>query len=418
MGVTRWIRVAIEYDPITSEGTYGSAWESPTLVLDIAENNISPEQNVQAVPSSFYPTSSRQVLGDYALSGNLNTVTDTSMLGIFLRAALGNHHESQEDAYTAYQHMFWSLGPRTNSENRPPSLKVEIGEDEKGRRQINGVLVNTLDITFNRGEPGQIVANVIAANEAAVAWGDPTAIGLPSDSKYIFTANTLEGHIGIDPQGHGTGHNQVWLGVDTDAPGLEGITININNNYPDDWKRHGSRFLANYIPQEQKITGTLTLSFDSYQELRRYFSGGETPGALPASPGDYIDPFGLIIVIDLGIAVDVGSANYMLKFYFPKIVYTSYGKTMTRRDRSVIEVNFEAYIPDANDSDEIYDFDITAGMVDYKITIVPAYQEFLVTTDAWFDAVLATDRELAALYVLLFNDHQESDAAWYQKPVP
>jgi len=417
MGVTRWIRMAIESDPITVQGSYGSAWEDPVLVLDIAENNISPEQNVQAVPSSFYPTSSRQVLGDYALSGNLNTVTDTSMLGLFLRAALGNHHEAQESTFTAYQHVFWTLGPRTGGENRPPSLKLEIGEDEKGRRQINGLLVNTLDITFNRGEPGQIVANVIGANEEAVAWGTPPT-ALPSDSKYIFTANTMEGHIGIDPQGHSTGHTQVWLGVDTGAPGLEGITININNNYPDDWKRHGSRFLANYIPQEQKITGTLTLSFDSYTELQRYFKGSDAPGALPTSPGDYIDPFGLIIVIDLGIEVDSGSANYMLKFYLPKIVYTSYGKSMTRRDRSVIEVNFEAYIPDGNDSDDIYNFDLTLGMIDYKIAVTPTYQEFLVTTDALFDAALAAERELAALYVLLFNEHNETAAAWYQKPIP
>lgn len=418
MGVTRWIRAAIERDPITDQGTYNSSWSDPTLVLDIAENNITPEQNVQAVPSSYFPTSSRQVLGDYALSGNLNTVADTDMFGIFLRAALGNHHETQEGAYIAYQHMFWSLGPRTNGINTIPSLKLEIGEDEKGRRQINGLLVNTLDITFNRGEPGQIVANVIGANEAAVAWGSPPTT-LPSDHKYIFTANTMEGHIGIDPQGQGTGHNQVWLGVDTGAPMLEAFSANINNNIPDDWKRHGSRFLANYMVQEQEITGTMTLSFDSYLELRRYFSGGESPGALPASPGDYIDPFPLILVIDLGIPVVTDANNYVFKMYFPKVVYTSYGKSQTKRDRATIEVNFKALIPDANDSDEIYDFDITAlsELIEYKITTVPAYETFLVEDDDFFTDTTgdATTRELAAVYCLLFNSHKESDADWYQK---
>lgn len=414
MGVTRWVSLAIEYDPITTEGSFNSAWDAPTLVLDVAENNITPEQNVEPVPTSYFPTPSRFVLGDFGLSGNLNTVADTAMLGLWLRGALGNEHETQDGAYAAYQHMIWSLGPRTNSANRPPSFKLEIGEDEKGRRQINGLLVNTLDITLNRGEPGQIVANVICAQEEIVAIGSPPT-ALPSDTKYIFTANQLEGYIGIDPEGFGTGHNQVWLGMDTDAPGIEGISINITNNYPDDWKKHGSRFLANFIPQEQEITGTLTLSFDSYLEMRRYFSGGEAPGSLPDSPGDYIDPFPLILVIDLGIEIDTGSSNYLWKIYFPKIVYTSYGKSQVKRDRSTIEVNFKAYIPDKNDSEEIYDFDITpaAELIQYNVgtVAVPAYETFLVVSDAYFDDAVPANRELAACYMLLHN----AETLTYQK---
>lgn len=405
MGVTRWVSLAIEYDPQTDVGSFNSTWVAPTLILDVAENNITPEQNVEPVPTSYFSTPSRFVLGDFGLAGNLNTVADTAMLGLFLRGALGNHHETQEGAYVAYQHMIWSLGPRTNGANRPPSFKLEIGEDEKGQRQINGVLVNSLDITLNRGEPGQIVANVICAQEEIVDFSAPTA--LPSDTKYIFTANQLEGFIGIDPESFGTGHNQVWLGMDTDAPGIEGISININNNYPDDWRKHGSRYLANFIPQEQEITGTLTLSFDSYLEMRRYFSGGEDPAVLPDSPADYVDPFPLILVIDLGIEIDVGSSNYFWKIYFPKIVYTSYGKSQSKRDRATIEVNFKAYIPDGNDSDEIYDFDITpaAELIQYNIGTVaaPVYETFLVVSDAYFDHVTPASREIAACYMLLHN---------------
>lgn len=400
MGVTRWFG-------LIKETAFNEAWGTPSLtILDIVEQNIVPEQNVNPVPSSYYPTSSRVVLGDFGLTGNLNTVTDTDMLGHLLMMMFGNTSEQQEAAYEAYQHMFWSLGPRTNSVNRPPSYKLELGEDEKGRRQLSGLVGNTLDLTFNRGEPGQAVINVIAATEVIAAWGTaPT--DLPSDKKYIFTASILEGFLGIDPQTQGSdSHNQVWLGMDTGAPGIEGLSININNNIPDDWKRHGSRFLYNYMVQEQEITGTITFSFDSVEELRRYFGGGEDPSSI-TTPAAYVDPFPAIFIINMGVPPVTDATNYMLKIYFPKIVYTSYGKPQTRRDRATIEVAFKALIPDGDDSEDIYDFDVTpaAEIIEYNVgtVAIPAYETFLIESDTLFDNAAAGSRELAAMYILLHN---------------
>lgn len=400
MGVTRWYGLKQETD-------YNEAWDSPTTILDIAECNITPEQNVNPIPSSYFPTESRWTLGNFALSGNLNTVGDTDMLGHWLVAALGNELEDQEAAYEAYQHIIWSLSPRTNGVNRPPSYKMEVGEDEKGRRQITGMLVNSLDITINKGEPVQIVPNVICAKEAIAAWAVPPT-ALPSDNRYVFSASQLEGYIGIDPDTNGDdAHNQVWLGMTVGAPGIEGLSININNNYPDDWFKHGSRFLQNYIVQNQEITGTITFSFESTTELKRYFGGGETPTA--ASPANVVDSFPAIFVINMGVSVVTSASNYFLKIYFPKLVYTSFGKPQVTRDKATIEVAFKAFAIDANDSQDLSDFDVTADaeIIEYNTgTIaVPVNEAFLVVdpSEVWFTDALVANRELAAMYCVLFN---------------
>jgi len=366
------------------ETTYNEAWGSPTPVfLDIAEVNITGEQNPESVPSMTYPGPTRAVLGDYVLTGTINTVADTDLLGHLLKAAIGQCSTEQEVGWTAYQHIFHTMTPRGGVSNLP-SYKVPVGEDSLQERRISGLYVPSLEFTFEMGAALGVVANVIAAQETKAAYSSPAVADHPADSDYIFHMNRLRGFVGETTQKE--------FGVSGEANALEALTLNINTNPTDDWRRSNSRFLHNFVVKEQEITGSITLSYENLTELYRYFEGGEAPTAV--TPASRITTFPLIFACDLGVLVDDdpggSELNYRLLFYLPKAYYSSYGKPQVVRDRATIDVGFKALIPK------------TAPDLD-AVTYDTGSKKVAFVADTEFTDATETNRENAALYAVLHN---------------
>jgi hypothetical protein len=366
------------------ESSYNEAWGSPTLVyLDIAEANITGEQNAESVPTQTFPGPTRAVLGDYSLAGPLNTVADTDLLGHLLKAAFGQCSTEQEVGWTAYQHIFHTMTPR-GGVSKLPSYKMALGEDLLDERRLTGLYVPSIDFNFNMGEALQIAVNTIAAQETKATFSAPAVADHPADSEYLFHMNRLRGYVGDS--------TQIELGASGEGNALESLSISLNTNPTDDWRKSNSRFLHDFFMQEQEITGSYTLSFENMTELYRYFEGGENPSAV--TPASRISTFPLIFSCDLGILVDDdpggSELNYRLLFYMPKAFYTSYGKPQTRRDRSTIDIGFKALIP------------MTAPDLDATLFNSSAEKVAYVADTEFTDATEA-NRENSALYAVLHN---------------
>jgi hypothetical protein len=197
--------------------------------------------------------------------------------------------------------------------------------------------------------------------------------------------NRLRGFVGES--------SQEEFGAIGEANALESLSLTLNTNPTDDWRKSGSRRLHNFFVQEQEITGSITLSFENLTELYRYFEGGETPTATtPAT--SRISYFPLIFVCDLGIIVDddpgASELYYRVVHYLPKCYYTSYGKPQSRRDRSTIDIAFKALIPSTAPDLDAVTYDTGAS----KVAFVP---------DTEFTDATETNRENAALFTILNN---------------
>lgn len=378
MPITRYFGMA-------PEGTYNEAWGTPSLIyLDIAEANITGDQNPESVPTMTYPGPTRAVLGDYSLAGNLNTVADTDLFGHLLKAAHGQVSTEQEVGWSSYQHIFHSMTPRAGVSTLP-SYKIALGEDTFHERRLTGSYVPSLELNYNLGESLAVVANVICADEVSAAYSSPAVADHPADSDYIFHMNRLRGFVGESSQSE--------FGASGEANALEALSLTLNTNPTDDWRKSGSRRLHKFFVQEQEITGSLTLSFENLTELYRYFEGGETPTATtPAA--SRVSYFPLIFACDLGILVDDDPGGSELYFrvvhYMPKCYYTSYGKPQSRRDRSTIDIAFKALIPSTAPDLDAVTYDTGAS----KVAFVP---------DTEFTDSTETNRENAALFTVLHN---------------
>jgi len=378
MPITRYFGMA-------PESTFNEAWGAPSLIyLDIAEANITGDQSPESVPTMTYPGPTRVILGDYSISGNINTVADTDLFGHLLKAAYGQVSTEQEVGWSSYQHIFHTMTPRAGV-SKLPSYKIALGEDSLHERRLSGSYVPSLELSYNMGESLAVTANVISADETTATYSSPAVADHPADSDYIFHMNRLRAFVGES--------NQKEFGVSGEGNALESLTISLNTNPTDDWRKSGSRRLHDFFVQEQEITGSMTLSFENLTELKRYFEGGETPTATtPAT--SRIDTFPLIFTCDLGILIDDDPGGselyYRVVHYMPKCYYTSYGKPQSRRDRSTIDVAFKALIPSTAPDLDAVTYDTGAS----KVAFV-ADTEFTDSTE--------TNRENAALFTVLNN---------------
>ena len=381
MAITRYFGMKKETD-------YGQ-YVAPTVFLDVAEVNITGDQNPESVPTMTFPGPIRAILGDFALSGSINTVADTDLFGWLLKAVCGQVDTVKDGGSDAWEHIFATIGPRANSVSSLESYSLDVGEDLLTERRIAGTFVPSLELSYSMGEPLGVVASVIAASEEQQTFSAPAVADHPADSDYIFHMNRLRGFVGD------LAANE--MGVSGQAPALEALTLNINNNPTDDWRKSNSRFLHNFQVQEQEITGSITYSFENITELKRYFGGKVTPDT--TTPASRLTMFPLCFVCDLGVQCDDsngGNLTYRLVHYMPSVYYSSYDKPQSKRDRATIAVGFKALIPrTAPDLDAItYNGDSVAEL---------AHPNF---TDA-----SETARETAALYNVLSNGAMRDTSA-------
>jgi len=375
MPITRYFGMA-------PESGYNEPWGSPTLkYLDVAEVNITGDQNPEALPSMTYPGPTRVILGDYTIAGPINTVADTDLFGHLLKAAIGQVSTEQEVGWSAYQHIFHTMSPR-GGVSKLPSYKIALGEDLLDERRLTGSYVPSLELNFAMGEALGVVANVIAAEEKTETFSSPAVADHPADSEFVFHMNRLRGFVGETTQKE--------LGVSGEGNSLESLSLTINTNPTDDWRKSGSRFLHDFFMKSQEITGTMTLSFENMTELKRYFEGKEAPTA--TTPASRITPFPLIFVCDLGVIIDDDPGGselyYRLVLYMPKAYYSSYGKPQVVRDRSTIDVGFRALVP------------LTAPDLD-AVTYNSNKVAFVADTE--FTDATEVNRENSALYAVLNN---------------
>jgi len=292
-----------------------TAFATPVSVskfIDIVSESISADR------ATLYPETIRRGpmfarAGPYVPAGDIEMFVNAKNIAQFLKGAFGKVTTTADDAVSpvAYKHEFEISTPL-------PSYTFEIGHDVGGyARQLAGCAIRSLEIAATARELLSATIGVIAAKEARVTASTPTYEDL---EPFVFH----EGIVEIA----GSQNNKV-----------EGVTLTLENTIPDDDLVLESQFRPRLHVLGIGITGTLSISFEDWTEVERFYGAA---GA--TSPQTAVGEASVKLTFtgpDTGSTV-AGFEKYKLIYEVPKAVYNTISFNLDRRERIINEIEVTA----------------------------------------------------------------------------
>lgn len=320
----------MKFESNRTTGTYGtdpdlsSELYSDFVFTDVSEVSINPSNEFLTAPSSTRD-GDRTALGAFKLGGSIKTVADCYMTGYWLYGALGTCQADKIDTKTGtYAHLFYPVQGR----ERLPSWYLVHGLDGKLENVYTGVAMKSISLSAAKGGLLEISTDVMCQSMAVGAWGAYS----PGDESSV----TLNDDANIMSFVHG-----IITKVSGEDKPIESFDVTINNNPDDDWFILGSRFLQGVHENDRTIEGSISISVQDEEEIKRFLAGGQNPTA--TTPGSTYTPFTLELVFNTGTeAYAADSVNFQLGMYFPEVVYNGYTLSASTRNRLTYDVSFKA----------------------------------------------------------------------------
>jgi len=299
------------YLGIGEETTFGTP-VSPAEYIDIVSESISADR------ATIFPETVRRGPyfarpGGYVPSGDIELFASANSIARFLKWAYGKVTTTVDDAVSpvAYKHEYII-------DKALKSFTAEIAPDVGGSaRQLAGCAVSSLAMEAVARELLAVTVSVVCAKEAKITETTPTFDTL---EPFVF-------HEGVASIA-GSTNNKV-----------EAFRSTVENTIPDDDFVLGDQFRPRLHVLGVSITGSLSMSFEDWDEVERFYGG---PGK--TSPQSNVGEAALKLEFtgpDTGSTV-AGYEKYKLILEIPKASYRTTSFNVDRRERIVQEIEWTA----------------------------------------------------------------------------
>lgn len=238
--------------------------------------------------------------GPLSIAGDISFyVMKLNELPHFLIAALGASITTILEAGAVGQHVFLSGKNAAN-----PSLTVEIDRETRADR-YSGVKINTLafEISGEQDTPIKLTAGIVAQD---VASATAATASFGTDTPMLF-------------------HNAatVTIGGTDVSSRLLAATINLDNGLAPRRTIKGQKKPAAIDEGAVKVTGSLSLYFDSASEY-----------------ADYLAATQRALILEFQGALIAGVTKYTLKFNVPKAVFTAAPVNIEPEGQTLVAAEF------------------------------------------------------------------------------
>lgn len=297
---------------IVKEQASWDTWVDPDIAMPMDSFSLDPGvSRVERRPTGQGRGLAYSWLGSKLITGSFAMAAWMENLGYFFKmAGLHDIASNQIDTSTAYEHGFFPKDDTT-----PPGLSVQLKRDADDADNILGLLIGTLTLNCQAGEPLAINGDYIALDEAPTGgtWdydgaAAPSVVATPS-----YFANTIlpfrfeHGELlyGATLTYDDTANKFTKTGGSSAL--IEMIEVSLENNW-DPRVFLNSRLAANVVGQDRAISGRFDLDQSTVDETFRNFYRAGTKGTL-------------WLEFASGVEIDAGN-DYSLIIVVPNVDFT------------------------------------------------------------------------------------------------
>ena len=244
--------------------------------------------NIDLVEAFIRRELSKIGAGPFRVSGDVEVVVIPDNIGKFLEGVFGTVNTTTSPSGDAYKHEF-TVGSSL------PSYTLEIGYDVGSyAAQIPGAAFNELSLEAPAKEFVTARIGVVAKTISLESLSTPT---ITTGRPFVFH----DGQVKIDG---------------ATVANVEAIRITMSNNIDTDVFYIGSRTLGAIKPQGFDITGTMDISFDSWDFFQKFLGSSSA-----TSPQDTLNSLSLELTFtgEATGSSDAGYENKLLTIEVPEI---------------------------------------------------------------------------------------------------
>ena len=275
----------------------------PNIFLPLIRESVNVSREPLLAETAIYRVPSEASIPPVNASGEIELPLDVNSIVYLMYGVLGNIETTGSES--PYTHTITPV-----DEGRLPLWTLEIGHDSKARRFIDAV-VRRLSIECPARELVSVTAEFLARKPTVQSSQLSPSYNTRKFISFKGGTITLDGSVQAN---------------------ISSITVEIENDIPDDAFAVGDVYLADLYTQGLTISGSFDMFFTDWSEFQRFISGSKTG----------VEPDG------------VGFATLQLKFTDPdedsmylqidlgEIVYNSAEVNIDRRDMRVLSVEYRA----------------------------------------------------------------------------
>jgi hypothetical protein len=312
---------------IAKESTWGTRVAAEDYVYFVSENLSEKleEVNSESIRANrdlpdFYQ-------GQFTCDGDIVLEVYPDTIGYFLRSALGQPSEAQQEATSAYKHTFTPTDTPFHDDCALYPYTLEIYRDLDTSDEYTGCVVDSLAFEWS------VSTKILRATAGIIA---KTRADLEASSDSFQAIDPFVWHQGAIVIGS----------ANTD---LESLTININNNQEPVFLLDGAQTPAKILPtgfREFTLSGVFGI-IDDHTEYDKFIAGTET---------DWVITF-------TGATIE-STYKYTLAFTLKDVVYRAYPLGVSGPNRQTVAFEARAQY----DSDAGYSclVELTNEVTDYN----------------------------------------------------
>jgi len=288
----------VRYVALGKESSFGTE-ASPTRYIDLARESFGTRHDwiIPELASARWPKYALK--GPIRVEGSLDMYVRPDNIGEVLLAALGSVNTSQPDATNAPSVYLHEFTPADSL----PSYTIHVVSEVTGRKFL-GCVVRRLELTVAAGaELLGASLDVVGKEEQALTPGTPSFSTLP----FFSFADLVEFLVGGS------------------AVSIKALSVRIENDLVDDFYRLGDRKLPEIPVRGLTVEGSFDVKFEDRTHLDRFLNAEETS----------------IKATFRGPEIEAGYYNELI-IDLPRVVYTTAGANIDRREVMVEGVEFRA----------------------------------------------------------------------------
>jgi len=295
---------------IGKETSYGED-VAPTSWISAIDENMSEDMGILAEEEMGQRGPNKPVAGPFAAKGGFKAYLEPDNMGLVMKAACMGL-SSAVVAGSTYKHTYI---PGTT----PTYLTMAVVTGvTAGQKTYPGYAVQKAKFSFEAKKKVLVDVSGFAKTINLDALGSPSFSTL---DPFVF-------------------HQATAKIATVGSTIVKNLTVEIENMFYNDDYILGSQFLGSAPIQGLKVSGAMDMLFDSLTEYKR-FLGGDGAQTSPQTA-----PKKVQLDCDIDSGVDAGDGtNYQFNAELKECIYKTHKANVSRQDRTVENVEYEAYVP-------------------------------------------------------------------------
>jgi len=298
------------YAGIAEESTYGGGG-SPSEFLNVVSDGFSGDNNPIFLNTTRGRDTHSAIAGEFSDDGSLDMPVTPEAIGLLLKAALGSVSTTVDTPETgANTHDF-------STDDKLPSLAVELGLGNVDAVQHTGVGVESLELEHSSGERLSMSLDMPAKEpDGSVSASTPAYDALRA---FVFHDATFS-----------------LFGTDRTVD-LRDLTISITNNLTQHTR--GSRTPAKMSVGQREVTVEATLDFENMNVWEKFWGSAGATG-----PEDELHEGALNAKWVSPENIASTTTAYSLEFDMPRVVINSHDAQLNENDLIAENVELRALV--------------------------------------------------------------------------